>query len=477
MKRVGAHQIEPGSSGYILKVVSGVAVWVAAPTDTATLYDAKGDVLIATANDTPARLPVGSNGQVLTADSTQTTGVKWGTPASGAVATDAIWDTKGDLAAATGADAASKLPVGSNGQVLTADSTQATGIKWATAASGSVATDTIWDTKGDIAIATAADTASKLPVGSNGQVLTADSTQSTGVKWGTAASGSVATDAIFDAKGDLPVGTAADTAAKLTAGSNGQVLSADSGEATGLKWVTPSSGFADPLTTKGDLIVRTASATTRRAVGSNGQVLTADSAETDGVKWATPSAASTWSSIINDACSATTGFQTALNGTWAINSGVLRQSDNSAAARHINHATVVSPIGIRAVEVELAYISGSGTRRMGIIVSSTNVSSGNLVIYAESGNGTTWNVKGEADAQSLLYTGANISYSGSGYLRLGVVQTGNAFDIFVGGTWVQGFVATNFFIGGPYVGLYTYQAAADFKNLKAWGSTVLAGPF
>ena len=36
-----------------------------------------------------------------------------------------------------------------------------------------------------------------------------------------AASGSVATDAIYDAKGDLPVGTGANTAAKLTVGANG----------------------------------------------------------------------------------------------------------------------------------------------------------------------------------------------------------------------------------------------------------------
>ena len=48
---------------------------------------------------------------------------------------------------------------------------------------GSVNTDTIWDTKGDLAVATAADTAQKLAVGSNTQVLTADSTQTTGIKW------------------------------------------------------------------------------------------------------------------------------------------------------------------------------------------------------------------------------------------------------------------------------------------------------
>lgn len=46
----------------------------------------------------------------------------------------------------------------------------------------------------------------------------------------------VATDAIWDAKGDLAAGTGANTAAKLTVGSDGRVLMAASGEATGLEW-------------------------------------------------------------------------------------------------------------------------------------------------------------------------------------------------------------------------------------------------
>ena len=51
-----------------------------------TIFDAKADLLTATAADTPARLAVGSNGQYLKADSTTATGLAWATlPSSGKV--------------------------------------------------------------------------------------------------------------------------------------------------------------------------------------------------------------------------------------------------------------------------------------------------------------------------------------------------------------------------------------------------------
>jgi hypothetical protein len=48
-----------------------------------TIVDAKGDLIAGTASDTVSRLAVGTNGQVLTADSAEATGMKWGTIAAG----------------------------------------------------------------------------------------------------------------------------------------------------------------------------------------------------------------------------------------------------------------------------------------------------------------------------------------------------------------------------------------------------------
>ncbi len=50
-----------------------------------TVLTTKGDIYAATAAYTPARLGVGSNNQVLTADSSTSTGLKWATPSGGKI--------------------------------------------------------------------------------------------------------------------------------------------------------------------------------------------------------------------------------------------------------------------------------------------------------------------------------------------------------------------------------------------------------
>jgi hypothetical protein len=46
-----------------------------------SIIDAKGDLIVGSANDAVDNLSLGSNGHILTADSAQTLGVKWAAPA------------------------------------------------------------------------------------------------------------------------------------------------------------------------------------------------------------------------------------------------------------------------------------------------------------------------------------------------------------------------------------------------------------
>ena len=77
-----------GTTGQVLSKASNTNMdftWVTSDDANAiqnAIVDAKGDLIAATAADTPARLAVGTNGQVLTADSTASTGLAWATPAS-----------------------------------------------------------------------------------------------------------------------------------------------------------------------------------------------------------------------------------------------------------------------------------------------------------------------------------------------------------------------------------------------------------
>lgn len=100
------------------------------------VINAKGDIVVGTADNTPAVIPVGPNGQVLTADNAAATGLKWSTVVSTAAINPAVINAKGDIVVGAADNTPAVIGVGTNGQVLTADSAAATGLKWADATGG-----------------------------------------------------------------------------------------------------------------------------------------------------------------------------------------------------------------------------------------------------------------------------------------------------------------------------------------------------
>ncbi len=133
----------------------------------------KGD--LAGFDTVSARIPVGTNGQVLEADSAQALGLKWADPAASTPTT-----TEGDVIQ-RGASADERLAIGTANQVLAVNS-GATALEYVTPAAVSQVT-----TKGDLE--GFSTVAARIPVGTDGQVLEADSAQALGLKWATPAGG------------------------------------------------------------------------------------------------------------------------------------------------------------------------------------------------------------------------------------------------------------------------------------------------
>ena len=197
--------------------------------------------------------------------------------------------TKGDIIIHDGATGV-RLPIGANNRVLTADSSQSAGARWAELPAPPTYNElSPTTTKGDVVVNNGTGNV-RLPVGANDYVLVADDGTSEGIKW--APSPALTT---FDGlaptttKGDA-IFHDGDNNIRIPVGTDDQVLVADDSEPAGVKWsdlpAPPTYDSLAPTTTKGDLIVHDGDNNIRIPVGSDDQVLVADNTEPAGVKWA-----------------------------------------------------------------------------------------------------------------------------------------------------------------------------------------------
>lgn len=206
-----------------------------------TIVNAKGDLIAATGNDAVTRLPVGSNGQHLVAASGEATGLIWDTLTAADV-TDSTATGRAVLTAVDAAAARTAIGAGTSSLTLgTTGSTAAAGndsrlsdartptahaSSHADGGSDEISIDGSQVTSGTVAYA-------RHPVGTTANTLAAgDDSRITGAQQ----------RSTVTTKGDLYVATASATVARVGVGSNGQVLTADSAETAGVKWATPSGG-------------------------------------------------------------------------------------------------------------------------------------------------------------------------------------------------------------------------------------------
>jgi hypothetical protein len=177
-------------------------------------FNAKGDILSASANDVPLVLSVGTDGQYLKADSTQPVGLIWNTISAS------------DIIVSPAINGNTNLNTVLQDALYGVFSTN-TSITVATAVTGLVtltAVDATTTQKGVVELATAAE------------VITGTSTTLVATADGVRAAAIYKSD--LNAKGDLISATANDTPTILSVGTDGQFLVADSTAASGLRWAT-----------------------------------------------------------------------------------------------------------------------------------------------------------------------------------------------------------------------------------------------
>jgi hypothetical protein len=217
--------------------------------------------------------------------------------------------------------------------------------------------------------------------------------------------------------GDLAYSSAtANTNTRLAIGTSGQVLAVSGGGIPA--WTTTAD--VTPLTTKGDLFTFT-TVDARLGVGTNGQTLVADSAEATGLKWATPTSSSfptfsayksggtqtfstaTWTKITfateswdEPGCFASSTFTPTSAGYYSINTG-LYHTQVSNGDFHI-----------------AIYKNGSAWQRLtsvGTIAGVSELHGGQSLVYC---NGTTDYIeiyaKGDNGGNVSISDGATLTY-------------------------------------------------------------------
>jgi hypothetical protein len=199
--------------------------------------------------------------------------------------------------------------------------------------------------KGDLLVATGSGVVARQAIGTNGYVLTADSTLTNGIKWSAAAAGDVTltgTQTLTNKTLSSAVLTGTLTAGGGV-GTNGQVLASTG---TGVQWSAVSAGYSAP--TLGSTLIPSATTVTTIA----GLTLT--------------------SPVLNDPkLNLSINANTATTYTFVLTDNGKLVTSNNASAQTLSiptNASVAFPIG---TQINVAWITGAGQPTINAVTSGT----------------------------------------------------------------------------------------------------------
>lgn len=273
--------------------------------------------------------------------------------------------------------------------------------------------------------------------------------------------------------------------------------------------IATGTSLADPMTTRGDIIVRNSSnATARLAVGSANKFLhtdgtdpawaavlpadldvTADNTTSDATtghhgllpklgggttnflradgSWNAPTGSSgaEWNQVVSQAGTTFTGF-TAATGTWSSNGTEIIQTDTTATWRRAKYDTLVALGFPWIIEAEMFHVSVAGSeRRAGIgITDGTNING--LTAQVKVGTGV---IVDQDNTQTFRTLSTTINDSTWYKLRL---VMGNAWlSIYLDGTLLANTPLMKYNAwddNAEFVSLVSYNSSVKFRNLKTW---------